>query len=90
MESLIINTVIVSCIVSFLFVVIRIYFTYFAKSDYPNKCQHDANTHTQCKVDAEVKTPAYQEKPKRSRRPKNESAVVKSATKKTSRKKKSQ
>lgn len=39
MESIIVNTVIVSCIVSALFVMIRVYFSYFAKRNCSNDCE---------------------------------------------------
>ena len=39
MESIIVNTVIVSCIVSALFVMIRTYFCYFAKRNCSNDCE---------------------------------------------------
>ena len=39
METIILNTVIVSCIVSALFVMIRVYFCYFAKRNCSNDCE---------------------------------------------------
>lgn len=39
MESIIINSIIVSCIVSALFVIIRVYFCYFAKRNCSSDCK---------------------------------------------------
>lgn len=43
METIILNAVIVSCVVSALFVMIRVYFTYFAKRNCSNYCKCDTS-----------------------------------------------
>lgn len=95
--NIIASIFVVSCVISMLFVLVRTYFCYFAK---PKKCSRDCSCEAlkdarlvemYCdkeEVEASVKTPAYTEKTKRTRKPKAEATTEKPAKKKPGRKKK--
>lgn len=86
-----------SCVFSMLFGLTRTYFCYFAK---PKKCSRDCSREAlkdarlvemYCdkeEAEASVKTPAYTEKTKRTRKPKAEATTEEPAKKKPGRKKK--
>lgn len=67
METIILNTVIVSCIVSALFVLIRVYFAYFAKRNCSDHCKCSARD----LADVVTSPVAEEAKPKRTRKPKH-------------------
>lgn len=98
METIILNTVIVSCIVSALFVMIRVYFCYFAKRNCSNDCECGTTKNgrigrhkveVENKVETPSEAPVYKEKTTRPRKLKAEAPAAEPVKKKPGRKKKS-